>query len=218
MSTRLIHIIGYPGAGKTTAMNRLIKGIKKRGGSQRLLHSGNTKRNFKKQQIPIMATCDRQVAMIGKDPVNMPAHRKRLSGTESLGIFQRNMIDRAFEALSDQKYKNVVIDGFCMMRPAPQKAVKRLQKRNKMHYHVLHLKTPYEVATESWWARERKSAQQGHQNAIKAVARNTGRDECAKKKLFDERFDVFYDMADQVTEVTRDNIDDVIDDMIWQKN
>ena len=215
MKTQLIHIVGYSGAGKTTAMIRLAKKIKEKGGTQKTFHAGNTRRDFKKQCIPIIATDDHTVAWIGQDPVDMKSHRKRFAGTESLAMFQKGMVHRILEAANDAKYKNVIIDGFSILKPGPRQTLKRLQQHKKMKYHVIHLKTPFKVASKSWWSRERQAAKKGHKNAVNAVTKNAGRSEKAKHDEMNDKISIFIDMADEVTEVTRDTIDNVLEGFIW---
>jgi molybdopterin-guanine dinucleotide biosynthesis protein len=214
--TELIHIIGYPGAGKTIATVKLVKHLKdKHECRQEMLSSYNTKQDFKKQNVPVMVTSDGQTAWIGQDPCVMKPHRRRLAGTESLNMYQQNMIDRAITHFANKKYKRIIVDGFCMRKPAPKKAVKKLRNRKhrKLSYHVVHLTTSYTEAAKSWTERETRASKNGYENAQKALLKHD-RGSKDKQPQYDVYFDEFLSSADTVTEVTRDTIYPYLKDMV----
>lgn len=153
-----------------------------------------------------MTTPDRSIALICKDPETMPHHRRRLAGTESLGIFQRNMLPQAMEALTDQGYSNIIMDGYRMLKPGPRKMVEKLRNQGKLFYHVVNLATPYEVASQSWKDRELHATTQGHSNADKAIVRRNRFDEKHQRDLRDKQLQVFFDLADSVTLINRNTI------------
>lgn len=212
-STAIYNIIGYPGAGKTTATLKLAEKLKKQGATELVLDSTNTKYDFKKQHLPVLI--HEKIAWVGKDIDTVPAHRKRLGGTESYSRSQRNMLDRVLLSLSDRKYSTIIMDGFGPLRPSVRKAIKRLQARKKpVKFHVLHLTTPYEQSRKSWFKRERRAAKAGCPAAPKALARKAIVDPQTKLEEYDEKLGRILELADTVTPVTRKSIGPVLDEII----
>lgn len=141
----IYNLAGFPGAGKTTATVGFVNRLKRKGSKIITLDSTNTKYDFKKQQVPVVVSLDKSVAWVGKDPETVPAHRRRLCGTESYSRYQYNMLDRVLLSLADQGYQSIVMDGFSPIRPSVKTAIAKLRARKQRgaKLHVLHLTTPY---------------------------------------------------------------------------
>lgn len=211
----IYNIIGFPGAGKTTATVRFVNKLKRKGSKILILDSNNTRYDFKKQQVPVIVSLDNSVAWVGKDPDMVPDHRKRLGGTESYSRYQYNMIDRVLLSLADIGYKSIVMDGFSTYRPSVSRAVTQLKTRKfkGIHFHVLHLVTPFNISRNSWFKRE-IIASKTCDAAKRAVQRNSNTDPKIKMQEFNHKLNAIMNQADQVTEVTRDTVGPVLDKLL----